>query len=399
MACTIPFEFQAENFEEVLVIDGKLTDQTQRHSVRLSYTRPLGQDSVQSIVSDAQVKIQNDEGGEIILEYMDGAYHTPSNFSGVHGVSYRLEVIMNDGTTYQSTFEELIPSPPIDSIYDVFAEISFSDQSRNDQGIQFFLDTHDDSEKARFFRYEYDETWQVRVPYPSLFDIRIDTFYIEDEEGELELLLDTAIFLRDDTVGICYEYDESLGLNIGSTANNQTNHLSEHPLTFISQTSQKIRTRYSILAKQYTISQEAFLYYRKLIENNESTGTLFDKQAGTINGNVHNIDDPKEAVLGYFEVSGYTESRELFRARDFDRRFRAADFRYDCDPGNILTMQVDSAKEFMFPFNHNRYHIYSYLITEGAPGDSLDSVYIAIRLCTSCAEYADTTTPDFWIED
>ncbi len=389
IACTVPFEFQSENFEEVLVINGKLTDSLQVHSVSISYTQPLGDTNQIRVVEDAQVKIQNSDGGEAELEYHDGAYHTTDNFRGTPGVSYRLTVLMSDGATYQSNFEELIASPPIDSIYDRYAELAFSDQSQNDKGIQFFVDTHDDTNKAKYFRYEHDETWQVRVPYPGVAKAEVDTFEIT-EFGETIEVIDT-IFVGVGIVNPCYEYDHSRGLNIGTTVQNSVNRLTEHPLKFISQSSQKIRTRISFLAKQYTISEDAYLYYRKLKENNESSGTLFDRQTGTVQGNVYNANDPTEPVLGYFEVSGYTEKREFFSARDFPDPFRPADFRYTCNPVNFLSMTSDSAKRFLIPFNKDRFYVYVFGYD--------DSIRMAIKPCTSCAEYADTKTPDYWIEN
>ena len=381
IGCTVPFDFNPESFEEVLVIEGTLTNETKSHIVRVSYTYPLTEQQGQNFVNDAIVIIEDQDGDQrSLLSIGEGEYITPSNFSGELGNSYRLIVRMFNGLEYQSSFEEMTPSPPIDSIYDRYTELSFDDQTENDRGIQFFVDTHDDSNSAQFFRYEYDETWQVRVPFPSQYEI-----------------VDEEIVVRQIPIGVCYEYNESNNYTIGTTANNSVNQLTEHPLVFVSQRSPKIRSRYTILAKQYALSEQAFLYYRKLKENNESTGSLFDKQTGTIVGNIINVDDPEEAVLGYFEVSGYSERRAFFSDRDFDDQFAPAQYRYNCRLDDAKIMSLDDAVTYLGGLSSESEQIFNIILTaEMLEGDAPDSAIVMNKFCTSCSQFADPNPPSYW---
>ncbi len=396
IACTVPFDFNPETFEEVLVIEGTLTNETKAHVVKISYTYPLTTNQAK-VVDDAIVYIEDNDGNRTTLEGAgNGEYKTQGNFQGLQGASYKLVVQMSDNRRYESSYEPMTISPPVDSIYSRFASLSFSDQANNDNGVQFFLDTHDDTEAARFFRYEFEETWQVKSPYGSRWYADTSSYFEVSEEGELEKHIDTFLVSRDVPLGTCYAYDQSNAVNIGTSANNAVNRLTEHPITFVSQSSQKLRTRYSILVRQYAISEDAFTYYRKLKENNESSGSLFDRQTGTVVGNIKNVNDPGEAVLGFFEVSGYTERREFFNSRDFEDPFRPARYPYECLYDQAIALQTDSAARFVFGQLYERYQVYV-INSQGGPPE-LDTALIFEHTCTSCHFFADSTKPPYWYD-
>ncbi len=70
-----------------------------------------------------------------------------------------------------------------------------------------------------------------------------------------------------------------------------------------------LRERYSILVKQYSLSEEAFRFWNNLKESNESTGTLYDSQPFQVTGNIRSMEDPFEPVLGYFDMSLVSKKR------------------------------------------------------------------------------------------
>jgi len=376
-SCVTPFEFQTDTFEKVIVVEGSISNEAKSHIVKLSYTYPLGSSGSSTSITDAQVfVVSSSDQFETFEHDENGIYKSRDNWSGIAGESYHVVIITSDNERYESNSEELKSSPLIDSIYQRFAELPSVETNQNEPGIQFFIDAHDETNSAEYFRYEWEETYRVIVPFPSLYEAE-----------------DTLLVLRKEQVGICYQNDSSNILLIATSINNTENRIAEFPLHFIFSSSQHIRSRISILAKQYAITEKAYEYYRKLKENSESKGSLFDKQAGGIVGNVFSVTNSDELVLGYFEVAGYSEKRAFFSASNFDERFQQADFQYSCKFDEAFHMHLDSARIFVSRFF--TFQIYYFF---PGPETMQDSAYIYPRICTSCDWYADNFPPDFWID-
>ena len=115
--------------------------------------------------------------------------------------------------------------------------------------------------------------------------------------------------------------------------NTNDENLSDH---LILETSRNYRFRqnFQLTAYQQSLSEKAFIYWNEIRENTNLTGNLFEGTPGKIIGNVNNINDPEEEVLGYFFVSdqaiikrcvtpeealyprGYCDGQFWFRADD-----------------------------------------------------------------------------------
>jgi hypothetical protein len=54
---------------------------------------------------------------------------------------------------------------------------------------------------------------------------------------------------------------------------------------------------------QYRISSKAHEYWNKINLVGNPQGTIFDVPPATIRGNIYNVDNPKERILGYFELA------------------------------------------------------------------------------------------------
>ncbi|MFT7232625.1 MAG: hypothetical protein ACI8TA_001841 [Cyclobacteriaceae bacterium] len=374
-SCTKPFNAESFVFEKVIVVDGQVTDQNQFHYVNLSYTYPIGaQDSAP--LGNATVWVEKGDGTIIAFEeIMIGNYQSASSFAGVTGDTYQLFFTTPEGRNYSSNSIELIKSPPIDSVYDKYAQLTSDESTSGLSGIQFFIDTHDETKKAKYFRYEWEEDYQIISPYPSLYgyDLELD-----------------SIYLRTERIHICYESGKSSNLIIGTTVGSIENRLIEFPVNFVSGLSDKLRNRYAINVKQYAINESAYGFYRKLKESNESGGSLFDKQQGTITGNILSIEDPNETILGFFEVAGASELRTFFNQSEFDEQLKRAGFRFQClDSYNIIP-----PRDSIYYWHEKGFNIIiTYTNSEGEP-----EFQMGPKTCTECAYYATNVKPEFWID-
>jgi hypothetical protein len=114
---------------------------------------------------------------------------------------------------------------------------------------------------------------------------------------------------------ICYESGGIVGsLNIASTREFGVDIIRRQPINFVPKRGKKLSSRYSILIKQYSLTQQAYDYWENVKEQLEGAGSIFSPPPSQIIGNVYNIDDDTELVLGYFQVSAVREKR-FFIAR------------------------------------------------------------------------------------
>lgn len=368
-ACIKPYDFDPQSFDKVLVIEGHISDEPGPHHVSINYTYPL--DTVlNEFVNNAEVWVETDDGTRVDYTPMEnGRYESPATFTGEVSKSYQLHVRLANGEEIVSEPETLLKSPEIDTIYGKYAFLPNSAETNNVGGLQVFIDSKSNAE-TKYLRYEWEEAYKIQTPYPALYRVAPDSSLV---------LLDTQI-------GICYNERFSNSLIYGTTNGTSENRLIEFPVRFVSQEEQALRTRYTILVKQYAISEAAYLFYKRLNENNESGGSLFDQQAGSVIGNITSTTDPEKTVLGYFEASGVSTKRRYFSRADLDDRIQVSGFSYICNSLDVVVTTVDSALYYVEATGGN---IFAYDFFTG-------EVSIHNRGCTDCSFYADVTPPPYW---
>ena len=372
--CVEPYDYETDDFEKFMVIEGTLSNESTAHEIRLSYTRPIDND-LRSPVTGAGVYVEDGSGTVTsFTEGQHGSYWSPDNFQAVAGRTYRLFVTTANGRAYRSKAERLTQAPPIDSIYARYETIPVEGLEENSTGMQFFIDAHDDSGNAEYFRYEWEDTYQIKVPSPSQ--------YIYNEA-------DTSWTIRTEKVGTCYSSDFSKELLIATSALNVRNRVAELPVRHVSLLTDMLRNRYSIKVKQYAISEEAYNFYRKIKEINESGGTLSDKQQGAVIGNLESVNDPDEVVLGYFEVAGVSELREFFDPENFDPPYERPPFRFSCKSDQVMEIPM---AEMPLYLTGTAYRLIA--VTELPTPVAV----IGTKGCTDCTWYSTNVKPHFWID-
>ncbi|MDH5379518.1 MAG: DUF4249 domain-containing protein [Cyclobacteriaceae bacterium] len=373
-SCIKPFDYQNVEYEKSVVVDGLITNEKKEHLVKLGYSSPINlSDNIP--LTGASVWIDVSDGSTIsFFEVEPGNYKTAADVACIPGYSYTLNFNLPNGETYKSTVEKFNAPIPIDSIYIRYAELPTETSGFNEPGIQFFIDSHDESYNSKYFRYEWEATYLIKTPLTSYYDFDFGT---------------NTFFPRTTYVSTCYASDYNSSLIIGNSLDNEFGRIAELPIHFASGESYKLKHRYSLFVKQFSISQEAFSFYKKIKESNESGGFLFDKQLGSITGNIRNPKAPSESVLGFFEVASVSETRRFFNHTDFNKFIAPPPFKFYCNFQEIIETTDDSISYYMN--NYNSLRIVS-TSSYGTPAQ------LWSRECTDCSWYASTIKPAFWID-
>jgi hypothetical protein len=375
LACVKPYDFDPQRFDRVLVIDAALYDSEGPYTISIAYTYPLDT-LLNDRVTDAAVWVKVNGANRVdFSEESPGIYTSPNAFQGVTQTTYQLFIELSDGKTFESTPELLLASPEIDTIYGKYLERPDVDNLETVGGIQFFIDSKASNGSSKYYRYEWEEGYKIEVPYPAAYELK----YTEK---------DTTVVVIDSLKSPCYLENQSKGIFIGSTIGTTEERVIEYPIRYISDEMQELRTRYSILVKQYAISEAAYFFYKELKENNESGGSLFDQQPGTVFGNIKSSGDTDEPVLGFFEVSGVSEKRSFFSQSDMDERFNKPAFRFSCYFYDEIRTVQDSAFYYLNIYQGSNITDYSIMTGE---------LTIQSQACTDCSYYAELTPPDYWV--
>jgi hypothetical protein len=290
-SCIAQFIPQTNENPELLVVEGLITDLPGPDTVKLSSSVPLGTKASAKPVSGSVVSINDEFGtGTSLSEIKPGIYVTPNYFHGTIGHHYTLNIRIKPSSndpdnSYTSYPMEMKPVPPIDSIY--YEKVKISEASlwsQEKDGCQIYLNTHDPANECKFYRWEFVETWEFRIPYtvPN---------------------------------STCWATGHSDQISIKSTASFAESKIIRFPLNFVSNGSDRLKVKYSVLVNQYSLNEDEFLYWEKLQNLSQQVGGLYDIIPSSVPSNVFCVNNPNKKVLGYFSVSAAASKRVFIKDR------------------------------------------------------------------------------------
>lgn len=279
-----------------LVVEGNLTAGLGSTDIRISRTYPLDVTGSSQMEKNASVSVEGSDGSNQPLPMTSDGHYTSPQLLFSSGSTYKLRIKTTDGKEYLSDAIALLTTPPIDSI----------GWKRDEDGFQFYVNAKGTNDNSRYYRWEFDETWEIRSFFYSLFVYEKPKVRPRKQPEEM--------------VFNCWKYGVSNSLYLGSTAALSSNTVHEKILHRIPNGDEKLSVRYSVLLRQYSLSREAYDFYELMRKNTESLGSIFDVQPSELRGNIHCINDDKAIAIGY--VTGATVStKRIFVERPLDWHF------------------------------------------------------------------------------
>lgn len=295
-SCVEEFEPEFENQNSaMLVVDGEINQGTGQVQVTLSYSTNADQ-PVFNPATLFEVTVMDNLGNKIQLSHIGyGTYLDKNNeFLALEEREYKLHLkSLRNGKEYESSWERLPQAVEIDEIYTEFEYQEDEDVDHILEGIRFYLNTDEFNTDTTCFRWELTETYKYLAQYGLYF------IY----EGELE---STTAF---DSLYTCYKTQAVEERFNRGTSDLSENRLIGFPLNFVSTESDRLLQRYCLHVKQKVISRQANKFWNEVASITSNEATLFTTQPFQIQGNVKNIHDDSEIVLGYFEASAVSEKR------------------------------------------------------------------------------------------
>jgi hypothetical protein len=274
--------------------------------IRISRTTNLETTSVEAERA-AQVSVEGKDNSILSLIALgNGYYQSPDAGIKING-EYRLRIVTR-GKEYLSDYIKARKTPAIDSVF----------WRQEEEGLRIMLNTHDATDSTRYYRWEFNETWEVRSYFRSIWIYIKDSNYVRRRSLQEE-------------VSVGWKNDSSKNILIGSTAHLQSDIVFRAPVIFIPAGDERPAERYSIIVRQYALDKPAFGFYELMKKNTEELGTIFDPQPSEVSGNIHCVNDPGEPVIGYITASTMEEKRIFISSQELVRW----NFRQNCDVYNV----------------------------------------------------------------
>lgn len=353
--CIEPFSPPEVNEDQgYLVIDGFLNVGSDTSRIELSHTQNASATQPAATESMAKIAVEEENGQTYdFIEKGNGSYFLPPrNFN--QNSKYRLHVKTINGQEYLSDYVEVRNTPPIDSITGRY--------DPRQSGMVMAVNTRDTQNNTRFYRWKFEETWEYRTAYYS----------------SLELLIrpdnSRRIISRAENINVCWRTVKSGNILLGSTIKLSQDIIKDLPLTVVPVSTNKLYFKYSILVKQYGLTQDAFEYWTSLAKTTEGTGSLFDPLPSQVTGNIKNVANGKELVFGYFSAS-VEQKKRIFLTPNLGSYPR-------CSPPDTLSIKEALESSAM---------LMNYI------GIRSDSVLITSSNCADCRVQGGVTKkPSFW---
>ncbi len=281
-----------------LVINAHLTDLPGLQYIEISRSVGLTSPFFLPVSGSFAEVIREDGEFREFTENRPGYYASQLEASFLEtGMSYMIHVVTPDGKEYESGFDKLRPVPAIDSLYYLVEHNSYASESDSISGIRFFIDFTYDDEAYEFVRWEVIETYEFHNP-------AMEGFVSYPGVGLIQLP-DTSNYR------VCYITNELHTIHSMSLAYLDFGIYIKKPFSFVPniQQEQKLKHKYSLLIKQYSVSEQTFHYWNELKKTSQEQGWLFDRQPALLKSNIRNVNDEAEIILGFFSMAGVAEKR------------------------------------------------------------------------------------------
>ena len=337
-----------------LVVDGFINSQGVT-SIKLSRTFAISSLPKVPAESRALVYLEDAGGARFPLTESPVGTYTSASLTLHPGRTYRLRITTAAGVLYASDFVPAKTTPPVDAL----------DWRPESTGLGIYVSAHDDTNTTQYYRWEYEETWEIIPPFsPSI-----------------EFYNNNIIPIRVPYPTRCWGNERAAAIQLAKTTALAKDVVSDLLLHRLPRNSDRLYRRYSILVQQHALTKEEYGYWEALRKNTESLGTLFDPQPSQLTGNVHCLSNDGELALGFVGAHSLAQHRIFIDHSQLPFDWPYVSGYKDCVP-------PDTAKADVTELFRAGSIVPVVEVREG--------IVISTPDCVDCRRKGSATRPSFW---
>lgn len=370
-SCQKPVDLKATTTNiNILVVEGfiNVADSTK---ISLSRTTVIGNKTTANPELNAQLTLENATGTVATLQHLGKGLYATQSLILDNTKQYRIRIKTSNGKTYLSDLTDTKITQPIDDVgYNI-----------TNDGISIYASTHDATNNSRYYLYNFEETWEFRTKFISEFKTTA-----------------TAVVPRtpEEFIEHCYAYAPSTKIIVNSTAALSQDVAYQAPITNVPSNSEKLSIKYSILVTQTALTKEAYAFWDNLSKNSEKLGSIFDVQPSQVSGNIHNVADAAEPVIGYISAGTKQSKRFFIKSSDLPSNYRPEDLYLGCVLDTTYYVQPVSPP---YPLLE-RVKLPYLPVEEIVPNPLFPQIIIGFsytpRTCADCTLRGRVPKPSFW---
>ena len=290
-ACVDPISLSVGGNANLLVVDGLITDELGPYVIKLSRTIPFDNNQPLRVYSipekGALVTLTDNEGhSQQLTEVESGSYLTHS-ITGKVGNTYTISIQTKDGKKYHSAPEKM---NAVASVAELQYEFKTSDV--------LFVNSNGSPRVQKL-----EEFYIYAVVNDPL---ELGNSYRWQSSGIFEFFSLTGI----PEIKQCWAPTLSRlerNLSIYSDRESKSSQIRQ----LVGVVNYDRPTYYQVKVKQQSITEGAYEFFKRMRQQQTTTGSIFDAAPTPIVGNIVSENDEDEVVLGYFGASAVTEATLL----------------------------------------------------------------------------------------
>jgi hypothetical protein len=307
-ACVAPYEIKSP-FQEQLVVEGLITDQPGPYQVMISRSVPIqDQVYVTDWVTGATVIVEDDQGNsETLAEMSPGNYYTKT-FQGVIGRSYRATISTTDGSTYQSTFEKLLPVGDFSNLRYEFVQNEEAkymyEQIQSTNGFNIYLDSDVLPEQSGRVWWRWTGTFEI-LTYPQFHKKVIPFALVADPLPCSGYIAkgNTLMQVGECTCCSCWVTQYSQVPAISDPRFINENKINHQNVGFIEANVRTFYNKYYLEVEQLSVSQAVYDFWKIIQVQKQNGSNLFQTPPPKTTSNITTTTPNAIPVIGYFSAS------------------------------------------------------------------------------------------------
>ena len=286
-SCLSQIDFPTDSLGNRLVVSGQVSTIADQNFIQLGRTADT--DRLPFPVSGALINLFDEVGNAYSYredEFNPGIYLI-DNFSGLPSTRYFIRIITPEGETYESTPEVMPDDPGQLTSYYEFERDEYTD-FEGTVSNQFFVKVYANSvlpsSENAYVKWNVDEVFLLSpTDFPDPFGYVPPPCFIAQSADPQRITLFNGEEVKANSLE---------GFLVSSRLVDWSFH-----------------ERHYFTIYQSSLTKDAFEYWRKVNIVANQVGSIFDTPPAQINGNIRNVNQASEKILGYFQACNQTFSR------------------------------------------------------------------------------------------
>ena len=343
LSCVDPEDLTLRGTLDVIVVDGTITNLAEPQLIRINRSKadpltgrfgvsPITKINVQVVVDSFQVIECH--------ETVDGTYQLPSDFRGQAGHAYQLRFTLSDGTKYASNQQVMQPVPPISKSYAEFNPKSLpAGQFPNfTAGHDIFIDTQDPADQRNYYRWDwtlYERQYWCKTCQNGVYAVHkvlphtyLYQYYFVAGNELYEDCFVPPIGNPDNNAPYVptgdWKYDYNCRTQCWEMLHKYDIDVFDDQYSnggFIAKRKVAIIPFYQhapclVDIRQLSMTSDAYRYYKLFQQQTQNTGGLADTPPTALAGNMHQVANLQERVVGYFSASAVSLIHQWLDRKD-----------------------------------------------------------------------------------